>query len=160
VFAVLYDGFLGADDGDFVVGDFWVDQWNCPELEAAGGAVFFDYPYNCVRNRINPFLTGLPIVLPVYPAVYNEFAPIDTTGGAVTVNLPSAQRSYGERVTVKDATPGVFGAALANNITIASTYGDAIDGPLAITTIGGSMTFVCWNAGVIGTGVWSLVARI
>jgi hypothetical protein len=103
---------------------------------------------------VDPFFLGLPVV-PGTPweASYNEFVPVDTTGGAVTVNLPSAQRSFGERVTVKD----VGGNAAVANITIASTYGDTIEGAV-ISTAFGSKTWICWGPDLLDQRHWSLLS--
>jgi hypothetical protein len=150
-------GLVLANVYNSLTGDFDAglrDQWNAPALFAAGGAVFFDFVSDAVRYRVDPFFLGLPVVPATSPweASYNEFVPVDTTLGGVTVNLPSAQRSFGERLTVKD----VVGNAAVNPITIASTYGDAIEGVSAvIETAFGSKTFVCW-----GPGTWSLESEV
>jgi len=150
---VVFGDTFNAFYGDFVNGFY--DQWHAPALEAAGGAVGFDVNRASVRYRVNPNFLGVPIVpaMSPYPAAYNEFVPVDVAGAGgpapVVIEAPSAQRSFGERFTVKDAGGNV--GALGQTITVVSTYGDTIDDPV-INVDGGAKTWVCW-----GPGVWSRI---
>jgi hypothetical protein len=147
-------GFLVGDTFSDFYGDFY-EQWAAPALFANGGLMFMDANRPPVRYRVNPQFAGVPVVMSPYAAAYNEFVPVDTTLGAVVIEMPKAggavfpdNFSVGERVTIKD----VGGNALAANITFVSTYGDTIEPGSDIVTNGGSREFVCW-----GTGVWSRV---
>jgi len=70
----------------------------------------------------------------------NQVARCDSTGGAITITLPSALDLRGEMVLIKD----VGGAAAANPITVAPSGADTVDGSLSaiISTNKGSLTLV------------------
>lgn len=102
---VINDGFCG--DGQ---------AYNFPGL--AGSTLSFLLQTRD-RYRMNSVVTSGP-----YAAGYNELVLVSTAGGAVTVNAPRARPSKGDRLVVKDSG----GQAGTNNITIAPTGGDTIEG--------------------------------
>lgn len=93
-----------------------------------------------VAHRDRHLLSSVVTVSP-FNATYNQLVRVDTTGGAIVVNLPLARRAYGERVVVKDY---VGSATLLNNITVAGASGDLIDGApsVQITAAYGALTFI------------------
>ncbi len=145
------------------VADAHHDQWNAPALFAAGGDIHAIFDSSVCRYQVNPRgfvpVTGDPVTAAAFPAgynaSYNEFVPVDPTGGAVLINAPDAKRSFGDRITLKDVAGT---ASPVNSITLATTFGNTIDSP-AITTPGGSKTWACCDP-TTGVGVWHLISSV
>jgi hypothetical protein len=134
-----------------------------PNADSTGG-IF--YPYNNdtqlgqTANRWSAFLSsadlsgGIKVGVAsaktsAYTATATDFViPVNTTGGAVTITLPAAVLNT--LYIVKD----VGGAAATNNITIAKTGGDTIDGGASavIDSQYMSLGFLC-----TASGIWSVV---
>jgi len=64
-----------------------------------------------------------------YTTADEELIPVDTTGGAVTITLASADVSSGNEIIIKD----VGGTASTNNITVATEGSETIDANGSIT---------------------------
>lgn len=100
---------------------------------------------------------------PYAVAPLDVFIGVDSSGGAVTVNLPPAASYLGRVIEVYD----VSGTASANTITIDASGGETISGSLtrAVTTSYGGLTIVStgtnWEilatAGAAATSVLTLV---
>lgn len=72
-----------------------------------------------------------------YTASWGETVPVDPTGGAVTINLPTAVGNAGRRITVKEV------GGSTNQITVDGHEDETIDGQatVASTTARNAMTF-------------------
>jgi len=103
-----------------------------PALTGTGGILLPDNNGTRERRFPTPIFTGNAVVDP------NVIARVDTSSGPVTITLPPAFNNRGISVVVKD----VGGQAGANNITIAPSGADTIDGGFAqfIAVARGSLT--------------------
>ena len=115
----------GSNNGTLVAPPISPDASNNIILNSTNGNLTFS---NGVGNILNMTVSTSPIIAyvsinntnsPYTAAVTTEYISCDTSGGAITINLPSASVSQGESWTIKDRT----GNANTNNITIQSLVG-------------------------------------
>lgn len=115
----------GSNSSVLVAPPISPDGTNNIILNSTNGNLTFS---NGVGNILNMTVSTSPIVAyvsinntnsPYTAAVTTEFISCDTSGGAITINLPSAGVAQGECWTIKDRT----GDANTNNITIQSLVG-------------------------------------
>jgi hypothetical protein len=92
-----------------------------------------------------------PVKTSAYGPAAGELVQVDTTGGAVTVTLPTAVGIAGKRIRVQDQS----GAAPTNAITVATTSAQTVNGSATIaklTTAFASATYVSDGANWITEG--------
>lgn len=113
---------------------------NGNDIEDGGTTLYSSTDGHFPRAVIDDQLATSATKTGAYTTSDEEYVPVDSSGGAFTVTLASADAEDGNEITVQD----VAGAAQSNNVTVATEGSETIDGGSSYTldVNYGSVTFI------------------
>lgn len=130
----------------------WVDEPAETTPFTSANMLFYNAAINDLDSRVDqaqPVMTVVAVQTSGYTALINQFVPVSTASGSVTVSLPSAPAD-GSRVGAKQ-----IARAAPNIVTIAAGGADTFNtvaGPTAITLVGLNQAAIFQYVAAIG--VW------